>query len=769
MIKRTIFDYQLSQIQHPPNRQQLTAIDPGPGAALFIVAGPGSGKTSLLVTRILKLIFVDGVVPRSILATTFTKKAAAELRSRILGRGYHLLENLQKDPQINSIEKDWLSNIDINQVITGTIDSICEQILRDYRQPGVLPPLLADEFICNTLMLREGLLNNNRFRNQALDDLIANIQGSRWNLNVGSKTTFLTEIWNRRYNDQVNWPDFILHGQQHIGQAITIIDEALTDYSAALINRGMVDFTLLEQAVLSKLEAGELEDFTENIRLIMVDEYQDTNLMQESIYFELAKRCDGALTVVGDDDQSLYRFRGATIQLFSQYSDRYNDVFGGRPMLTFLSTNYRSTQTIVELSNQYAILDNDYQAVRVSNKPVLTSDPNAEIGLPILGMFRDDLTTLTVDLAEFIYHVFRGNGFRLPQGETIVRNPDGGDLGDCALLCSSPLEIKNDGNPRLPGTLRDTLLLMDPPINVFNPRGQDLAEINIVQIFGGLILECLDEGGVIQNRISGLSNDIARVLNAWRAIAIDYANEPSCPHGLVDYATGWINRDPNKKGRDWPKYAPFLKLIYDLVHWFPQLHDDPEGQLYLEMFTRQISSTETIGSFKGRVIYDPTNQALAEKSIVEIYRNVIFPITSGAVKINEELVESFPRDRLNILSIHQAKGLEFPMVIVDVGSDFKSNHHAHAFKRFPRSGGKTHQLEDLMRPFSPLGAERRSQLDRAFDDLFRQYFVAYSRPQKVLLLVGLSEAKPGGAINNVATGKDRLANNSWPSLPYIEI
>lgn len=764
-----MFDHYLSKIQHRPNKQQLGAIDPGPDASLFIVAGPGSGKTSLLVTRILKLIFVDGVDPRSILATTFTKKAAAELRSRILGRGYHMLENLQKDPQINSIEKDWLSNIDINQVITGTIDSICEQILRDYRQPGVLPPLLADEFICNTLMLREGLLNNNRFRNQALDDLLAGIQGTRWKLNVGSKTTFLTEIWNRRYNDQVNWPDFVLHGQQHVGRAITVIDEALTDYHAALINRDMVDFTLLEQAVLSKLEAGELEEFTDNIRLIMVDEYQDTNLMQESIYFELAKRCNGAITVVGDDDQSLYRFRGATIQLFSQYSDRYNNVFGRRPTLTFLSTNYRSTQTIVELSNQYAILDNDYQAARVSNKPALASDLKAEIGLPILGMFRDNLTTLTVDLAEFIYQVFRGNGLRLPQGETIVRNPDGGDLGDCALLCNSPLEVKNDGTLRLPNTLRNTLLMMDPPIYVFNPRGQDLAEINIIQIFGGLVLECLDESGVIQNSISGLSNDIARVLNSWRAIAIDFANKPSCPHGLIDYATGWIDRNPNKQGHTWPKNVPFLKLLYDLVHWFPELHDDPEGQLYLELFTRQVSSTETIGSFKGRIIYDPTNQTLTEKSIIEIYRNVIFPIASGAVKINEELVENFPRDRLNILSIHQAKGLEFPMVIVDIGSDFRSNHHAHAFKRFPRNGGKVHQLEDLMRPFSPLGVERRSQLDRAFDDLYRQYFVAFSRPQKILLIVGLNEARPGGAINNVATGNDRYASNCWPRVPYLEI
>ena len=81
-----------------------------------------------------------------------------------------------------------------------------------------------------------------------------------------------------------------------------------------------------------------------------------------------------------------------------------------------------------------------------------------------------------------------------------------------------------------------------------------------------------------------------------------------------------------------------------------------------------------------------------------------------------------------------------------------------------------HNLEDLMRAHSPLSIPRRSGTDRAFDDLYRQYFVAFSRPQDALLLVGLSGSHPNGGIRNVATGWDRNEVNHWKNvLPFVEI
>jgi DNA helicase-2/ATP-dependent DNA helicase PcrA len=752
-----------------PNEEQRQAIEAEPNDPLFIVAGPGTGKTTCLTLRILKLILVDGVPPQGILATTFTVKAAAELRSRILGWGFRLLEILQDDHQIPPETQVQLANVDINQITTGTIDSICEQVLREYREPGIQPPVLVDDFVSKTLLLREGLFGNGRYQDDDLDDFLLQIRGgSRWGWNIGAKNDILQEIWQRRFQDQLDWPAFVADAQPAQQNAIQLIDAALGDYYTGFQERGMLDFALLEQEMLNRLRAHQLGEFLGQLRVILVDEYQDTNLLQESLYFEMAQACGGALNVVGDDDQSLYRFRGATVGLFRDFAQRYHHAFGLELEPIFLRTNYRSTHTIVDFVNDYAQLDAGYQAVRVAEKPRLLYGPKAEEGVPVLGMFRDDMETLSHDLSTFIHQVFRGDGYRLPDGDIIRSDPDGGDLGDCALLCSSPREFSSSGNPRLPLLLRQDLRPIG--IEVFNPRGQDLTGIPVVARFGGLLLECLDPGGVIQDQTSGLTRSMQNTFDSWRARAVGYAESEDAPTDLLNFAIGWAERDPQRQGWTWPRSVPVLDLIYGLVHFFPELHDDPEGQIYLEVFTRQVSSCEQVGRFSGRVATDPDNQGLSDASVKELLRDFLGPIAAGTIKVNEDLMETFPRDRLSILSIHQSKGLEFPLMIVDVGSDFKTNHPAHRFKRFPVSGGHAHALEELLRPYTDLGAPQRLGVDRAFDDLFRQFFVAYSRPQEALLLVGLRRTMPGGNIPNVATGWDRSEYCHWDgAVPFIEI
>jgi DNA helicase-2/ATP-dependent DNA helicase PcrA len=210
--------------------------------------------------------------------------------------------------------------------------------------------------------------------------------------------------------------------------------------------------------------------------------------------------------------------------------------------------------------------------------------------------------------------------------------------------------------------------------------------------------------------------------------------------------------------------------VYGLRHFFRDLFDDPEGQIYLEVFTRQLSACAAIGTYGGDLLGSPASDAAVLAAGKELLRLFLAPIASGATGVNEDLIEVFPRGRLAVLSIHQAKGLEFPLTIVDVGSDFRTNHRNHAFKRFPNGGSLPHALEDLMGPYSELGVPSRTARDRAFDDLYRQFFVAFSRPEHVLLLVGLDGTAPGGGIPNVATGSRRDATNSWSNRrPYEEI
>jgi DNA helicase-2/ATP-dependent DNA helicase PcrA len=719
----------------------------------------------------LKLILVDGTPPRGILATTFTNKAAAELRSRILGWGFRIIDFLKTDPLLTAKQKTFITSIDINQIRTGTVDSLCEQLLRDYRAPGMQPAVLIDDYVSGTLMLREGLFGSRRDQDPQLDAFLLDLHSdtrSRYNYHPGTKANIVRQLWERRFQDQVNWSDFLKGGPTAARPARRLVADAHQSYETALQSAGLVDFSLLENEVLKRLQTGQLKEFTDELRVVLVDEYQDTNLLQEQLYFELAASCSGALNVVGDDDQSLYRFRGATVDLFRDFPSRYESRFNKKPTAVFLSNNYRSTKNIIQFVSDYATLDAGYQVVRVATKPALKEGPAAEVGFPVLAMFRNTIDDLAKDLAELIHTTFRGNGYSIPSGK-LVREPNGGDVGDCALLCSSPAEFSAGGKSRLPLLIRQELSSLSPPIPVFNPRGEEMATIDVVERFGGLLLECLDPGGVLAGQTTGISGYAQTVFARWRQQAITFAQGASAPQGLLTFAQGWANRDPQRQGFDWPRSTTTIELIYGLVHYLPQLHDDPEGQVYLEAFTRQLGACEQVGKFDGRVVTDRSNQGLSDASVKELLRNFLAPIAEGVVGVDEELMETFPRDRLSILSIHQSKGLEFPLTIVDVGSDFKDL-RSPSFKRMPDRGGPPHRMEDLLRPHTPLGAPTRSQVNRAFDDLYRQYFVAFSRPQDVLLLVGVTPTLPGGRVPNVATGWDRNGICHWAAnFPFVTI
>ena len=786
MITYQVLAEALEQVGRKPNKGQKPAVRAPKEAPLFVVAGPGTGKTATLTMRMLKLVFVDQVEPRGILATTFTRKAAGELRSRILSWGYGVQQYLLEQGALGKIDRLWVERLDINQIRTGTIDSICEELLRDFRDPGMDPPILADEFVASTLLLRDGMFANKARRDQdgdlalLLAGLVGKIRkdGQPYeNFYTSEKTELVRTMWDRRHHDQLAWAHFVKGARVPWDKkARRVLTDAMDDYAQALSSRLMVDFAQLEQTVLDRLRAGGFKEFTDALEVVMVDEYQDTNLLQESLYFELAKHCGGALTVVGDDDQSLYRFRGATVELFRDFEQRYQTIggFQTQPQRVFLNANYRSAQPVIDFVNGYATLDQGYQSARVPGKPPLVN-PAAQpaAGLPVLGMFRDDLDDLATDLAHFIGQVTRGRGYRLPSGQVIkIDRAQGGNVGDCALLCSSPKERDFSHNPRLPLVLRDRLRRLPMPIELFNPRGQDFANLDTVRQLGGLLRLCLDPTGDITDKVQKAIGQHARqTLDRWADDMHTWLLSGQADPDLAKYVRHWMQRAPARTGLIWPTHIPCIELLYGLVHWMPELHDDPEGQVFLEVFTRQLGAAEQVSGFKAQVVVDPANPDLERHSVGHLLMYFLAPIADGTAKVDEDLMDSFPRDRLAILSIHQSKGLEFPLVIVDVGSDFRSAHWKNAFKRFPRDPNTPHHLEDLMRQYSPLGRPGRGAVERAFDDLYRQYFVAFSRPQDVLLLVGLTGSHPDdGSIANVATGWTRTGAIPWAgNLPFDDI
>ncbi|MEE1129937.1 MAG: DEAD/DEAH box helicase [Methanobrevibacter sp.] len=789
------------------NIEQKKAILSEPDKSLFIVAGPGSGKTTVMVLKILKYIFVDDVDPSEILATTFTKKAADELYSRILGWGDKIknyLEDIYCDDSFESSMKiAKIERIDFNQILIGTTDSIAEELLRENKKPGENQSTIIEEFVANSAMIKI-LIKDERYLNKNLVEYLKELSGKSKLEEPSKMSKILMEIKNRIFYDKIDFEEFYEKTQENSGLRLAL--DCIKEYENTLKSRNTIDFAMLEYNFLEKLKNNELNLFLDEIKIVLIDEYQDTNLIQEDIYFTIAKSAlenNGNITVVGDDDQSLYRFRGATVDLFTNYEKRVKDRLGIDVEEINLTTNYRSTENIIEHCNQFVELDDEYQKARVENKPKIIAPDFDKDKMPILGMFRNNPEMLAKDLSRLIdklvnkgeceikvLQILDEKYYRKVNGAINIANlqkikqesikagkkekkitlkldSDYGSASDIAILSYSPKEIQY-GNRSFLHHLRKNLKRLKKPIEMFNPRGIDLPDIDVVAIFCGLILECIDPEGSIQNSDKTIPNLAKRNMIRWRYSAKEYIKlnpEPHEPISLNDFVTRWQLRRPypeviNGIEQKWPKTASLMELAYKLTTWIEDLQDDVEGIVYLEAITKSITQTGFFNDFHSNISFKSPYQE--RESVLEAIWNIFIPLSTGGVSIDESLLETLPDNRINVLSIHQSKGLEFPLVIVDVGSRFKTNDIRTQRLRFPKSLSDKKTIEDTIRQYSILGESDRSEKDRSFDDLTRLYFVAFSRAESVLLLVGLNSSIEGYNkkndhfdIPNVAVGWSR--------------
>jgi len=728
-----------------PDAQQEACILHPANVPLQIVAGPGSGKTTVLVLRALRLVVVDGLLPEHVLLTTFTKKAADEIRTRLIEWGLQLLDHLRRRGPRQA--QQHLGQVDINRFVTGTLDSVCEDAIRTLRAATDPAPTLLEGFAANTLMHRRGLTGPAYAAGAILPNVAAYLSTFDFDgqppRNVSGLIDAVRPLFDRFSHDLIDLQQFSNLAPQAARLALRQAYDAYVQY---LRDTNRLDFALLEREFLERLRTGRLTRFTDTVRAVLVDEYQDTNLLQESIYFAVAAQSGASLTVVGDDDQSLYRFRGATVELFRDFQTRFAQTIPGAVVVRLdLVGNYRSTPEIVDHFNAFIVNDPGFAPARVQPPKPAIQARRPSNGVPVLGMFRADLNTLGVDLAAFVDDVFRGPG-RVVRGSmgnvTIVRSPLGGDFGDGVLLAHSVNELASSfmGQPpreRLPRVLRDELRTRN--IGVFNPRGQALRDITDVQQIAGAMLECLDPRGAIQAtmRLRGVA---IQYLGIFRAAYAQYAAAnpaPTRPHGVDGFVTAWGQRRPQATHQAWPREWPLLELCFTLLAWFPRLRDDPEGQVHLEAIARAIAQSATFSPYRSLVLNGSGQHD--QRSVEAALRDVFAPLAEKSIDVDEEIMPTVPRDRLAMMTIHQAKGLEFPLVIVDVASDFRTNNVKNRFKRFPEQPSNVAVMEDDFAQACTVGALRlqRTALQRTFEDLIRLYYVAFSRPQSVLLLVGL--------------------------------
>ncbi len=299
----------ITKIIDPLNDAQRHAVT-APSTAMLVLAGAGSGKTRVLVHRIAWQIQVEGLSPHNILAVTFTNKAAREMRGR--------LEDLLAIPA----QTLWI----------GTFHGLAHRLLRRHAQTAKLPDAFQVMDSADQLRLIKRLLNTLN-----LDEEKWPPKQVQWHINAQKD-----EGIRARHTSETGDP------YQRQMLMIYLAYEKLCDRS------GLVDFAelLLRAHELLRDNPDMLEFYQQRFLQVHVDEFQDTNTIQYA-WLRLLTQDKDNLFVVGDDDQSIYGWRGAKIENLYKFQKQHPN-----HLLIRLEQNYRSTGTILKAANTL-IANND--------------------------------------------------------------------------------------------------------------------------------------------------------------------------------------------------------------------------------------------------------------------------------------------------------------------------------------------------------------------------------------------------------------------------
>ena len=203
-----------------------------------------------------------------------------------------------------------------------------------------------------------------------------------------------------------------------------------------------------------------------------------------------------------------------------------------------------------------------------------------------------------------------------------------------------------------------------------------------------------------------LRTNAKQALGEFRASYHAFAATNPDPKGLSGFVAAWGARK-SQTGKPWPKEWPVLELCFKLLCWFPRLREDPEGQIHLEAVARAIGQSASFSPYKAKILHG--QQPHDGRSVEAAIRDIFGPLGEGLIDVDEDILPHVPRDRLGLMTIHQAKGLEYPLVIVDVGSDFQRNHPKNRFKRFPKDPSNVALLEDDLASACPIGPLRQKR------------------------------------------------------------
>lgn len=298
-------------------QRAIISHDDGP---LLVIAGPGSGKTLSLILRVMNILLQNKAQPSEIVLCTFTEKAANEMHNRLM-----------------TLAKKVGYHGELSQMQVGTIHTLCNNLITEYRHHTRLGNdyRVLDQFAQRLFIFQH-------LRVIGRDGALAVFQakwGTTWKV-VEQLQGYFDKIMEElvdRHRLHADNREF----QRYLAQAYDI-------YSILLMRENCISFAAQLHTAHTLLNTSEVnQKIIKKIRYVFVDEYQDTNYIQEEIILKLASATNN-LCVVGDEDQALYRFRGATVRNILEFKDRLPNC-----SVKYLTTNYRSHKTIVHQYDQW--------------------------------------------------------------------------------------------------------------------------------------------------------------------------------------------------------------------------------------------------------------------------------------------------------------------------------------------------------------------------------------------------------------------------------
>lgn len=662
------------------NPQQTEAVKATEGP-LLIIAGPGSGKTKTLVDRIVYLV-LKGTPAENIMVATFTEKAAKELITRVSNK------LLELDLKVN-----------LNEMYIGTLHSIFLRFLEENREFTRLKRnyRLLDQFDQKYMLFRN---INDYLKIDGHEALLGNHMVNRWE--KASDLIYYLSIVSEECLDI----EKLCKGEE---EEIRAIGEFYKIYQKQLEEENAMDFSTIQTETLYLLEKQPkiLEELQEKIQYIMVDEYQDTNTIQERILFLLAGKRQN-ICVVGDDDQGLYRFRGATIRNILEFPANFPK---GKCKQVSLTTNYRSHPDIIRFYNSWMQEQDWKEGAKQFRYP-----KNIE---PRDGEFIENPSVIKVsnDRSQEDYYKEVLQFIRSLEAKSVLK-----DHNQIAFLFRS---VKNDKVIALAKYLEEN------GIDVFSPRSALFFERDEIQLLLGAIIF------IFPNLFEDLKWKDDAQLEVWdkyltwkKKFANALREDPEKHRAILQWCQKRAKEHLTLSGNT--TYA-FAALVYQLLE-FPMFADHlavnmNDSKIRLRSAYNIALLTKLL--FKFEYIYNISvlTPTYLKKNLQDLFNTYLRYIIDGGIEEYEDFDEFAPSGCVSFMTIHQSKGLEFPIVFV--GSLNLNPTRQHDEVDAILQNKYYHKP-----PFEPL--------DRIeFFDFLRLYYTAFSRPQNLLVLTTYEKSGQG--------------------------